>query len=216
MTYVIAYIDEIKDERDNFFNDAFDYDPDLKVILIDPGNFPNLKELIGRLNQISVDAIISDFKLTENANINYSGEQIVNHMSEYRNKFPCFIMTSYEENAIMESSDVNMVYSKGDGISEKFFNRVISQIKHYQTQINSWENELLELLKIPINERTAKDNELIIELDHYLEKSLYGKSTVPKEVKKDIINGTQRLNYLAEMEQIIIDSRKILDGMQNG
>ena len=129
----IAYIDEKEDERDNFFNDAYDSGLFAQIHRVEP--LQSIEEMLAFVLSLDIDALIADFNLTEAAPLEYSGEQLVERFLEVRADFPCFIMTSYEKDALSSSADVNRVYSKdisADAHSDRsLLERIALQIKKH-------------------------------------------------------------------------------------
>ncbi|MCY4184280.1 MAG: hypothetical protein OXC82_13185 [Rhodobacteraceae bacterium] len=200
MTCFIAYIDEKEDERDNFFTDANQFGfKEEEIKLVDPEPWKDPEKLIEYLLEDHIDVLIIDYFLSEVAELNYSGKDLADHLLRLRPGFPCFVLTSFEVNAINDSSDVNLVYSK----NSQYFERVKKQVQNYQTRIKGWEKKLLELLDVPISERTAPQIEKIVELDHLIENALGGENILSNRVKevlwedikirKDLIEKTEEL-----------------------
>lgn len=207
MSYVVAYIDEKKDERDNFYSRFHESAENLKIELIDPASMNDLEQMITHLLNLDLDAVISDFNLSEYTPLSYSGSDLLDRFRLHRPEFPCFLWTAYEDDAIRASTDVNMVYPK----SYPKFERVILQIKQYRLKLENWDKELLVLLDIPKEQRTAQQNDKIIELDHCLENAMDRKSTIPRSLKRDILNGSRYDELLEETNQLIKNLRKKLD-----
>lgn len=206
----IAYIDEKDDERDNFFTDAFDSELFAEIYRVEP--LQNIDEMLAYILSLDMDALITDFNLTEAAPLEYSGEQLVERFLAVRAEFPCFIRTSYEEDALSSSADVNRVYSKdisADAHSGRsLFERIALQIKKHQELVEGWQVELEKLVAIPAEERRARDVERLIELDHKLEATLGADAQVPKGVKVDVL--AKRHELLDETEKLIADIRREL------
>ena len=206
----IAYIDEKKDERDNFFNDAYDSGRFAQIYQIEP--LQSIEEMLALVLSLDIEALISDFNLTESAPLEYSGEQLVERFLEVRADFPCFIMTSYEKDALSSSADVNRVYSKdisADAHSDRsLFERIALQIKKHRDLVESWQDELEALVAIPADQRDAQDVDKLIELDHKLEATLGADAQVPKGVKADAFS--KRYELLDETEKLIADIKRQL------
>ena len=172
----------------------------------------NIDEMLAYILSLDIDALITDFNLTEAAPLEYSGEQLVERFLAVRAEFPCFIRTSYEEDALSSSADVNRVYSKdisADAHSGRsLFERIALQIKKHQELVEGWQVELEKLVAIPAEERRARDVERLIELDHKLEATLGADAQVPKGVKVDVL--AKRHELLDETEKLIADIRREL------
>lgn len=206
--YKIVYIDEYQ----NVINDFLDYfdekdsgkNFDIKFLL--PAE--HLDEMIDLIFHENPDAIISDFQLNEyktdiSYNVPYTGVELAEKILEKKHNHPCFILTSFDDDAIKTSQDVNIVYIKDilHGIEGKshakanFLDIVENQILHYRKRISDSEDELLELVKKSETQNlNAKDEARLIELDTFIEQSTDKKSALPEHLK-----GTKNLDALHEM-----------------
>ena len=221
MTYIIAYIDEKKVERDNFLRDMDPLPEEVEIEVVDPKPFPEINKMIDHLLDLKIDALISDFDLTQGVMLDYSGQELIDGFREQRPEFPCYLRTAYEDAAIKATSDVNIVFSKEDQennntpkkqtsefeLQNLDIRRIMSQIDKYRSRIEDWTIKLQKLLEIPDAERTADDNDRILQLDHCLEFALGGNSTIPRSVKEDM---GKRNKLIKETEDLISEIRKKL------
>jgi hypothetical protein len=49
----------------------------------------------------------------ENSNISFDGLELVKEILDETPQFPCFILTSFDSEAVTQGEDVNIVYIKG-------------------------------------------------------------------------------------------------------
>ena len=146
MNYKVAYIDEVDSDIRSFKRSVLlRANTKFEVVVVKPKE--DINETVKDILDSSVDAIVSDFKLSEEApNVHYNGSDIINAILEIREDFPVFILTSFEQDAEDKGSDVNIVYEKVDvQESSKFFDKVIHQIKKHKAKIESAEIRILEL-----------------------------------------------------------------------
>ena len=206
--YKIIYIDEYKDDIDDFLDyfDEKDTNNKFEIQYLLPER--TLDEMYGRIFDENPDAIISDFKLNDmkteiTYNVPYTGITLTEKILENKEKFPCFVMTSYDDEAIRESQDVNIVYIKDilHGSEDKvdseanFLDKVENQIIHYKRRIENSENKLLELIDKSNKELlNAKEEARLVELDTFIEKATNQKSSLPEHLK-----GTKNLDELHRM-----------------
>ncbi|HEX8575306.1 MAG TPA: hypothetical protein VF677_03350, partial [Flavobacterium sp.] len=139
-----------------------------------------------------------------------NGVNLVEEFQSIRNHFPCFVLTALDDEAVNNSNDVNIVYvknilyNKEEGNAKaKFLDRVISQIEHYKNRIESYKQELADLIEI----RKKGDADIavesrIIELDDFLEKSIDGKSVIPSEFKT-LTNSNRLDNILNKVDKLL-------------
>jgi DNA-binding NarL/FixJ family response regulator len=206
--YRILLIDEEKDTFDDFkdYLDISSTKDNIEVIEMFP--LEELTEMIEVIFKINPDAIITDFRLNEmktdiDYNVPYDGIELVEEFLKYRQSFPCFVLTAFDDLAVSASEDVNKVYIKNilhnnkeeSKAKAKFLDRVINQIEHYQTKIKNAESELLELVKLRESGKVSiSDENRIIELDSFLENVIDRKSSIPPEYKK--LSNDDRLSEL--------------------
>ena len=179
------------------------------------------EEMIDSIIKINPDAVITDFMLNEyketiKYNVPYNGVELVKSFVELREGFPCFVLTSFDDNAIRQSEDVNIVYVKNilhnkeidKNSKASFLERVIHQINHYKSRINDTEARLLELIKLRSSgEASIEQEQEIIDLDHFLEMSIDKKSSVPLEYKS--LSNTQKLEeILSKVDDLLTKVQK--------
>lgn len=206
--YNLIYVDEEPSKRNDFLRDTED---DFKVVAMAP--VIDIDELIETLLHSQADAFVIDYKLGEtDRTISYNGVEVVKKIHTKRPKFPCFIFTNYDNDAISESEDVNYVYSKDvmtGSIGKISFNdRIKAQIKNYQDNLTNLEQELIELIakgkNHPLN--SAEEQNLIkldTLLNHYLNKNI----DVPAELKES--------KQLKKLEELISISEKLLSKLNS-
>lgn len=211
MKYKIVFIDEEKRQQEDFLDYMDKYEDKVDIYCLYPKN--NLEEMIAEIDECHPDAVISDFRLNEiktdiHYNVPYDGSRLMEVYLCERPKFPCFVLTSYDEEAINESSDVNIVYLKNVlGASEDgkitFADRIFMQIDHYKISIEKAQNRLTELIqRRKANTATAQEEQELIDVDMFIEKSLGTASYVPSELKQP--SNMERLNKLIDKADEII------------
>jgi len=180
--YKVAYIDEVDADIRRFQRFARNY---FEVIRIKPK--PDMEETANEIFNNHVDAVIADFDLSEqDETIHYHGAALVSRILEQREMFPVFILTSYEDDAVSEGEDVNIVYEKSEMANgEKFLERVKTQIEKYYHKLNEFENRLLFLIEQSRNRQLdAIEEEEIIKLDALVEKALDKRTPIPDKIRK--------------------------------
>ncbi|MFN8251187.1 MAG: hypothetical protein U0V75_04835 [Ferruginibacter sp.] len=179
--YRVAYIDESDVDIRKFQRFARNY---FDVTAFKPNR---IKEVtVSNILESHVDAVIADFDLSEqNETIHYTGADIVSLILEAREMFPVFILTSYEDDAVSQGEDVNIVYEKSEMANgEKFLERVKTQIEKYYNKLDEAEKRLLNLIeKGKTAKLDAQEEKEIAELDSLIEKSLDKKIIIPDKIK---------------------------------
>jgi hypothetical protein len=218
--YKIIFIDEYQDDIDDFLDYIDEKDTNNKFEIISLLPLNNIEDMVNKIIDLDSDAIVTDFMLNEykdsiKYNVPYTGINLVNKIKNIKNSFPCFVMTSYDEDAIKTSYDVNIVYIKGilHGEEQKtsagsnFLERIENQIKHYKNRIKIAEQELQALIE-KSNEKTldSKEEERVIELDNFLEKTIHKDYAIPSQLKT--------YQGLDDLHKLISNTDKLIEQLQ--
>ncbi len=217
--YKILFVDEVKADIHRFQRYVHRKDIDKKFNLIVEIPENTLENFMEKISNENFDAIITDHKLhEENANISFDGIDLVREILKNKIDFPCFVLTSFDDEAVINGDDVNIVYIKGlmdkDGENKAhatFLDKIENQIKHYKKRIEDSEKELLELMNKSNNQvLNAKEESRLLELDTFIEKSTNQKSSLPQHLK-----GTKNLDELHKMidstDELLAELRKLKD-----
>ncbi len=214
--YKLLYIDEDQEQIENFLDyiDGTNMNSIFKVITKLPCG--DIEEMISEIIKINPDVIVSDFLLNENIgalgyNVPYNGVELVEEFLNIRHKFPCFVLTAKDKDAVSDSEDVNLVYTKSLMTTEiadskakvKFTDRLLNQIEHYRARIANAQEELIHLLELRKNGSVDFEIEKrIIDLDDILEKSIDATHSIPSEFKA--FSNTERLDViLSKVDELI-------------
>ncbi|MDA8427666.1 MAG: hypothetical protein M0T70_00230 [Geobacteraceae bacterium] len=205
--YRIAYIDESPEDIRIFQRYASD---DFEVIEFDPPQ--ELENLIEQILGSNVRAIVSDYNLTEYKNVaHYDGVDVVTAFLAIKPGFPTFVLTSYDEDAANESSDVNLVYTKEALVENQgipFKERIRKQIDHYLKKINDTKKELQELLAKQLREKlTSREEERLVDLDAFLENSINAECALPRDLK--LPSNADKLN------EILMSTKQLLEEIKD-
>jgi len=218
--YKILFVDEVEADIRRFQRYVHRKDTEKKFELVVKIPENTLENFLDEIKNEDFDAIVTDHKLhEENANISFDGIDLVREILKDRMKFPCFILTSFDDEAVINGDDVNIVYIKGlmdsDGESKahaSFLDKIENQIKHYRQSIDDAENELLELVEVS-NRQTLNvyEEARLVELDTFIEKSTNQKSSLPEHLK-----GTKNLDELHKMidstDELLAELRELKNG----
>lgn len=195
--YNILFIDEEKEVFDNFLDYVDENDTDRKFAVLTEYPLKSINEMIAKVIEIAPDAIITDYQLNDKKtnivyNVPYNGVNLIEGFLEIREDFPCFVITSFDDDAILISKDVNKIYIKEilhePSLEKKakanFLDRVEKQIQHYKSRIKKAEQRLEELFNLRQQGKTSlKEEEEIIALDSFLEHSINKKYAIPQQLK---------------------------------
>ncbi|TQV63242.1 MAG: hypothetical protein FNT15_04450 [Sulfurovum sp.] len=204
--FKILYVDEVESERNRFLRYMYtnDDEKEFNTVALEPE--PELNKFLQSILDENFDAIITDHKLSEaNPNIQYDGLELVEAILKVKIDFPCFVLTSFDDDAVRDGDDVNIVYIKGlmsneQGHLAKFIYKIKNQIKHHRKRIDNAKKELGELVKKDY--RNASDEARLIELDTYIEKVTNIPSSLPSPLKS--------MENLSELHKMINNTEKLL------
>ena len=203
MKYKILFIDEEKNQHDNFLDYMDKIEDKVEVKCLYPEE--NMDMMLQIVEDEHPDAIVADYQLNEmkteiQYNVSYNGAELVNAYREKRPNFPCFVITSYDNDAISTSKDVNLVYVKilmngGEGDAKaKFHDKIVEQVCKYKKAINDAQTELTVLIQKKHEKcLSLHEEDRLVELDSFLEKSLDSYSTIPADIKR-----SKSLEHLSE------------------
>lgn len=211
---VIAYVDEDEDALEDFLIDADNSNLFREVIILKPE--AHLADMVEALLALPIDALVSDFRLSDASPVEYDGGKLVSAYLATRADFPCFIRTSWDNDALHGTDDVNRVYSKEDGsqdLNRPLFERISLQIAHYKLQLQRWSDELETLLAIDRSTLSAAQIERIVELDTRIEAQFGADHAVSQAARRAIFDGdlySRRQELLADTEKLIADIKRSL------
>lgn len=210
----ILFVDEQQEDIDNFkdYIDEKDLEGNFKVLSMFP--LESIDQMVEEIMNMNVDAVITDFRLNEykediQYNVPYDGTLLVERILNEREDFPCFVLTSFDDEAVGKSEDVNIVYIKGilhdteKEIKAKatFLDRLKNQIIHYKLRLHNAEERLVDLLeKSKVQRLDAPEEEELIKLDNLIEKSLDKRYPLPEVVKR-----TKESESLSELLKAVDD-----------
>lgn len=193
MKYKILFIDEEREQQDNFMDYMDKIEDTVEVKCLYPKeDMPSMLQVI---EEERPDAIVTDYQLNEiktdiQYNVSYNGAELLNYYRDMRPNFPCFVITSYDNDAISVSKDVNLVYVKllmtgaEEGAKAKFYNKLVEQIKKYKKSIEKAQEKLTALVqKKHIEGLSLQEEDDLVELDSFLEKSVDSYLALPNDVK---------------------------------
>jgi hypothetical protein len=202
--YKIAYIDEsISDIHD--FQDYVKHAQSshyFKLDVMEPQ--AGIDSFVNKLIESHYQAYIIDFHLKDkNSSIEYNGWELGKKILAIREKFPVFILTSYQEDAQNDSDDVNIIYGKTKVVQEEdnnFLERVRLQIDKYEKLLEKAENRILALLKAQKTRALTYDEEHeLVENNIFIEKALNKTALIPNNLQSQ--SGKKHLDDILTLLQ---------------
>ena len=163
----------------------------------------SLDETVEAIFASGCSAVITDYQLGEKVdNVDYTGTDLISRIRDSSRNFPCFITTSYPEDAIKTDVDSFNVFFKEDihetndedGPRITFFQRVRQSIERKRLRLEDLSSRHTELTAI-ITERemTPAELEEFIEIDSELEEDLSFDTASSVHAKKVAFNSFEVL-----------------------
>jgi len=214
---VVIYVDENDGARQDFYADAFFSEKFSEVVVLAPR--PALSEMLEDLMAYNFDALVSDFRLADASPVEYDGNELVQAFSTTRKGFPCFIRTSFDDDALHVVDDVNLVYSKENGGTDSgragLFDRVVLQVQRQRERLEKSVNELERLMERAPDELTSHEVDRVVELDSYIEGYMGADHQAANSYKRSLfVNhiSDRQSNIIADTERLIVEIRRVLNG----
>lgn len=220
MKYKLLFIDEEQETLDDFLDYIEASTQKGSITAVTQLPLGDLNEMLDCIIKINPDAIITDFKLNDSResisyNVPYNGTELVQAFQSIRDSFPCFVMTAFDDLAISEGEDVNIVYIKNilykdekeSKAKAQFLDRVLCQISHHKSKIKDAEDELQKLIELrQSGHANINDEKRLIELDHFLENSIDKRSSIPEDFKT--LSNSDKLSDLISAVDKLLDEIK--------
>ena len=164
-------------------------------------------------------ALIADYRLSEHMpEVDFDGVELVKEYQRRFDRFPCFVATSFAEEAIREPVDTNIIFPKsdflrstGEGEASKpelpFFLRVRRKIEEYESFVNATVDEFNELAKENANrELTIQQENRLVELDGIVERLRGKNAALPARLKG---KSMAKINDLLERAEVLSERVKL-------
>lgn len=206
--YRLGYVDESDGDTLYFYNRFIkQYENTYELVEINPLNYDSLDFLIDDILKMNLDILVVDYRLNEYECISYQGTDLIDEVKSVKRDFPCVILTSNAEEAIENSSDVNIVYPKpllaNDDKGKALFElKIKHSIELYKGKIADAEKQIQELFD-KAGDLSLEEEERICYLDDFLESNTNNRNKVPLHIKKE--QHIDNIKKLVEKTQLIID-----------
>lgn len=145
-------------------------------------------DMVERIVEADIDAVIIDYKLSSQQSVSYSGVSLAKELNQRLWGFPVFVLTTYQDDLFdHELFDSYLVFDFDRYIGDdkeriEFNSKLIEQIKKYRIEMATCKSELESLL--PRAGESASIDARILELDSQLERSVYGNAAIALPIKK--------------------------------
>jgi len=211
--FKLGIIDEDESEVKEFFRFFEEAFEPIEIELVN-----DKQEIIQNIIAEQVDAVVIDYKLMEHGSLTFNGNELLKELNDRLDNFPAFIMTQYPRDArnhridpfrivskeFMQPDENKPQYEKG----QELIKTIKALIKNYKDDLADKEERLLTL----INKRKTGgrlsdfEEEEMIELDNFLEKSINKKRRLPKKWKRPV--------EISKLDELIKDTQELIDELK--
>lgn len=204
--FKVIYVDEDPDARKEFELNFLNKEV-CDLVIVHP-KF-QLNEMVDFIIEEAPEAVVSDFRLKDKEpRVTYDGVDLVKKLKSIKTKLPCFVLTSYEGEAINVALDVNWIHDKEEIHEDEndrpvFSQKVLQQIyvnKRLQDDLIEQQQELFS--KLQENQLTAKEERKLVELSNEIELFIFDDKKIPNEVKS--YDGLAKLDSLIKLSNQLL------------
>lgn len=204
--FKVIYVDEDPDARKEFELNFLNKEV-CNLVIVHP-KF-QLNEMVDFIIEEAPEAVVSDFRLKDKEpRVTYDGVDLVKKLKSIKTKLPCFVLTSYEGEAINVALDVNWIHDKEEIHEDEndrpvFSQKVLQQIyvnKRLQDDLIEQQQELFS--KLQENQLTAKEERKLVELSNEIELFIFDDKKIPNEVKS--YDGLAKLDSLIQLSNQLL------------
>lgn len=177
-----------------------------------PQHLPReIVELWSIIMDCNAQAILIDYRLNESGKIHYTGDDVISEIRKHNKHLPMFIITSFEENALIECKEAQIIRDKellsnSDNLI-KLKNIITANVNNYNRRKKVAEETIKQ-----IQHKIAQGESLSInESSDKFEAELYlSELDLDNSVKSDLITKTSNdtLEELLKVARSIIDLHK--------
>lgn len=156
----LVYLDEEQGWQSQAYA-ALNADFDLHI----PECLPrNIECLWTEIKGFNADAILIDYRLNESGEVAYTGDEVIKEIHKHNKHLPTFIITSYEDNALIECKEAQIIRGKelladADKVI-KLKHIITASVNKYEARKLSAEAVIMSLqTKVQKGENLSSDDE---------------------------------------------------------
>ena len=124
----------------------------------------NIECLWSEIKDFNADAILIDYRLNESGGVAYTGDEVIKEIHKHNKHLPMFIITSYEDNALIECKEAQIIRGKelladADKVI-KLKHIITASVNKYNARKLSAEDVIISLqTKVQKGESLSNDDE---------------------------------------------------------
>ena len=171
----------------------------------------NIEDIWPEVREFDAQAVLIDYRLNDTGKVSYSGDDVIRELHHHNRHLPMFIITSFEDNALIECKEAQIIRGKElftDATQyEKLKSIIIANVNNYNSRKETAENTIKGFQdKVSRGEKlTSEESAVKFEAELYL-----SELDLDNSVRFDLITGRSNdtLEELLKTAQSIIDLHK--------
>ena len=171
----------------------------------------NIEDIWPEVCEFDAQAVLIDYRLNDTGKVSYSGDDVIRELHRHNKHLPMFIITSFEDNALIECKEAQIIRGKElftDATQyEKLKSIITANVNNYNSRKETAENTIKKLQdKVSEGEKlTSEESAVKFEAELYL-----SELDLDNGVRLDLITGRSNdtLEELLKAAQSIIDLHK--------
>lgn len=169
----------------------------------------NIKDIWSEICEFDAQAVLIDYRLNDTGKVSYSGDDVIRELHRHNKHLPMFIITSFEDNALIECKEAQIIRGKElfTNEYEKLKSIITANVNNYNSRKETAENTIKKFQnKISKGEKlTNEESAAKFEAELYL-----SELDLDNSVRLDLITGRSNdaLEELLKAAQSIIDLQK--------
>ena len=202
----ICFLDEDENWRMDAYNNLKE---DFDVHIVELEQFPrNVADIWPVIAEAGADVVIVDYRLNESGILSYTGENVVREIRKHNKHLPVFMVTSFENNAILECTEVQIIRGKNvlntaDNL-EQFKKLLRAAVGQYQRKKATCESVVRELTNRINKGESLSESEIAQKFDAELYLS---ELDLDSGVRANMINQTtsQQMTDMLQLAKSIVE-----------
>lgn len=200
----LVYIDEDEGWQSIAYNNLHEF-YDLFIPQLLPKEIMDLWSMIRNVN---ADAILIDYRLNESGKVHYTGDDAIVEIRKHNKHLPMFIITSFEENALIECKEAQIIRDK-ELLADlnqitKLKNIISANVDNYNRRKETAENIIREIQCKIIRGEDLSSNEWAAKFDAELYLS---ELDLDNGVRSDLITKTSN----ETLEELLTLAKNIIN-----
>lgn len=202
----IGYIDEDEGWQNSFYQKLKE---DFDVKLFEITKETSKESLVEEIFESALDVLVLDFRLDENDLLDFNADEIIEKIQQINLHYPLIVLTSYEEDALDNVENANLVNDKEMLQSKNnILKRKLSSIASgYKEKIESAKKNLqrLEKRRAAAGLNSSEEDQYV-ELNTFLDQTICAENRLSRTFYSEETN--KKLDDLINLAERVLDNVK--------